>query len=271
MELGRTTTTRIRDREQTMTHPAFKDYFSTSAAEYATFRPRYPSALFDFVSSIPLHRRVVWDCATGSGQAAVPLADRFERVVATDGSREQIRHATHHPRVWYGVALADASGLADASVDLVTVAQALHWLPLERFYAEVRRVVAPGGALAVWCYARSVLERALDEILLRYYSGTCRDYWPAERRFVDEGYASLPMPFDEIPAPPLQIEVPLTLAEFCGYVRTWSATRKLAAAIGGDPVIELEREMRPLWGAETERRMVRWPIRVRAGRLTGDQ
>ena len=250
-----------------MTHPAFKDYFSASAAEYATFRPRYPSALFDFVSSIPLRRRVAWDCATGSGQAAVPLADRFERVIATDASREQILHATPHPRVSYGVALADASGLADASVDLVTVAQALHWLPLDRFYAEARRVVAPGGALAVWCYTRSVLEGELDEILLRYYSGTCRDYWPPERRLVDEGYASLPMPFDEIPAPPMQIEVRLTLAEFGGYMRTWSATRKLAEAIGSDPVVALESEMRPLWGTEGERRIVRWPIRVRAGRL----
>ena len=250
-----------------MTHPAFKDYFSASAAEYATFRPRYPSALFDFVSSIPLRRRVAWDCATGSGQAAVPLAEYFERVIATDASREQIQHATPHPRVSYGVALADASGLAQASVDLVTVAQALHWFSFDRFFAEVRRVLAPDGGLAIWCYTRSVLEGELDEILVRYYSGTCGPYWAPERALVDEAYQSIPIPVDEVPAPPMQIEVPLTLAEFSGYVRTWSATRKLAAAIGRDPVIALEQEMRPLWGTETERRLVRWPIRVRAGRL----
>lgn len=251
-----------------MTHSAFKDYFSTSAAEYATFRPRYPSALFDFVSSIPLHRHLAWDCGTGSGQAAVPLAERFERVIATDGSGEQINHATPHARVAYRVALADASGLADGSVDLVTVAQALHWFPLERFVGEVRRVVAAGGALAIWCYSRSVLEGELDEILVRYYSGTCGAYWPPERRLVDEGYASIALPIDEVRAPSMQIEVPLTLAEFGGYMRTWSATRRLAAAIGRDPVVALEREMRPLWGAESERRMVRWPIHLRAGRVT---
>jgi SAM-dependent methyltransferase len=250
-----------------MTHPAFKDYFSASAAEYATFRPRYPSALFDFVSSIPLHRRVAWDCATGSGQAAVPLAEHFERVIATDASAEQIKHATPHPRVSYGIALADASGLADASADLVTVAQALHWLPFDRFFAEVRRVLAPGGALAIWCYTRSVLEGSLDEILVRYYSGTCGPYWAPERALVDEAYESIPIPIDEVEAPPMRIEVPLTLAEFGGYVRTWSASRKLAAAIGRDPVIALENEMRPLWGVEGDRRIVRWPVRVRAGRL----
>jgi len=251
-----------------MSNPGFKDYFSASAAEYATFRPKYPAALFDFVASLPERRRAVWDCATGNGQAAVPLAERFERVVATDASAEQLAHATAHPRVSYGVALADASGLDDASVDLVTVAQALHWLPLDRFSAEVRRVVVPGGALAVWCYTRPVLEGELDPILLRYYSGTCGPYWAPDRKLVDQGYEGIPLPIDEVGAPPLDIESHLTLAEFGGYVRTWSATQKLAKAIGRDPVVDVEEELWPHWSAAgEERRLVRWPIRVRAGRV----
>ena len=250
-----------------MTNPGFKDYFSASAAEYATFRPKYPAALFDFVASLPERRRAVWDCATGNGQAAVPLAERFERVVATDASAEQIAHATAHPRVTYGVALGDASGLEDASMDLVTVAQALHWLPLDRFSAEVRRVVVAGGALAVWCYTRPVLEGELDAVLLRYYSGTCGPYWAPDRKLVDQGYEGIPLPIDEVEAPPLNIESHLTLAEFGGYVRTWSATQKLAKAIGRDPVIDVEHELRGQWGEDGQRRLVRWPVRVRAGRV----
>lgn len=253
-----------------MSNPGFKDYFSASAAEYATFRPKYPAALFDFVASLPERRRAVWDCATGNGQAAVPLAERFERVVATDASAEQIAHATAHPRVTYGVALADASGLEDASMDLVTVAQALHWVPLDRFSAEVRRVVVPGGALAVWCYTRPVLEGELDATLLRFYSGTCGPYWAPDRKLVDQGYEGIPLPIDEVEAPPLNIDSQLTLAEFGGYVRTWSATQKLAKAIGRDPVIDVEDELRPHWGADGERRLVRWPVRMRAGRVRHD-
>ena len=250
-----------------MSNPAFKDHFSASAARYAEFRPRYPAALFDLIASLPERRGTAWDCATGNGQAAVPLADRFDRVIATDGSQEQIAHATPHPRVSYGVALADASGLESRSIDLVTVAQALHWFPLDGFFSEVRRVIAPGGALAVWCYTRPVLQGELDPVLFRYYSGTCKPYWAPDRALVDEGYRHVSIPIDEIEAPPMFIESLQTLAEFGGYVRTWSASVKLARAIGRDPVVDLETELRPYWGGSEARQLVRWPLVVRAGRV----
>lgn len=251
-----------------MTNQGFKDLFSAKATEYATFRPTYPDALFEFIASLPAARGTVWDCATGNGQAAIPLAKHFDRVIATDASREQIRQATPHPRVSYAVALADASGLADGSVDLVTVAQALHWLPLDRFVAEVRRVVAPGGALAVWWYTMPKLGGAVDEIVDTYYSKTCGPYWSPERRLVEQGYGTLAMPFDDVAAPPLHIEARLTLDAFAGYLRTWSATQKLAAAIGRDPVIEVEEALRPHWGHATDAWLARWPLQVRAGLVT---
>lgn len=253
-----------------MTNSGFKDHFSASAADYAIFRPKYPAALFDFVASLADQRRCVWDCATGNGQAALPLAERFDRVVATDASAEQIAHASPHPRVSYSVAPAEASGLDGASVDLVTVAQALHWLAFDRFFAEVRRVLVSHGVLAVWCYTRPVLEDDLDAIVLGYYAETCGPYWPADRKLVDEGYRSIAIPIDEVAAPPLSIESHLSLAEFGGYVRTWSATNRLAKAIGRDPVVDLEDELRTIWGRHGDHRLVRWPIHVRAGRVQRD-
>ena len=253
-----------------MTKPLFKDHFSGHAAEYAEFRPKYPPAVFDFVASLARRRLVAWDCATGSGQAAVPLTDYFERVVATDASREQIAHATPHPRVTYDVAPSHASGLDAGSVDLETVAQALHWLPLDQFLAEVERVLAPGGALAVWCYTRPVLAPDLDPTLLAFYSDRCGAYWPPERELVDSGYRTIELPLDEVAAPRLEIEARLTLDEFVGYLRTWSAARKLAEAIGSDPVSEIEDAMRARWNEDGARRLVRWAIHFRAGRLRRD-
>jgi SAM-dependent methyltransferase len=254
---------RGRETNESMSDATFKDHFSGTAASYATFRPHYPSALFEFVASLAPGRRVAWDCATGNGQAAVPLAEHFERVIATDASADQIAHATPHPRVEYRVALSDASGIAEGAVDLVTVAQALHWLPLDRFSAEVRRVIAPGGVLAVWCYTRPLLGGGLDELLIDYYSGELGAYWFPERRLVENGYSTLELPFVDLPTPRFDIEVPLTLAQFAGYMRTWSATLKRAAEVGYDPVTAVEARLRREWGDGTQ--LVRWPVHVRAG------
>src|SRR5688500_2481140 len=197
----------------------------------------------------------------------MPLAKRFDRVIATDASAEQIAHAERGARVGYRVALADASGIEAGSVDLVTVAQALHWLPPDAFFAEVRRVMAPGGALAIWCYARLSIAPDIDQVIERYYAGTLAPYWSPERALVDQGYRTIAMPIAEVEPPVMSMVSDMTLDELAGYMRTWSATRKLAAEIGLDPVADVREALIPLWGPTTGRRTVRWPLHVRAGRL----
>ena len=127
-----------------------QDLFSECANLYPIFRPCYPQALFQWLAvTTPRHERA-WDCACGNGQASVDLAEYFQEVIGTDLSGEQLQHAAPHNRVTYRVAVAESSGLPSAQFDLVTVAQALHWFDLKRFYAEVRRVLRPDGVLAVW-------------------------------------------------------------------------------------------------------------------------
>ncbi len=242
----------------------FKDHFSGHAADYAAFRPTYPPALFAWAAGLPAARGLAWDCATGSGQAAVALAGHFPRVVATDASAAQIAHAVPHPRVEYGVAPAEASGLPDGAVDLVTVAQALHWFDFARFYAEVRRVLAPGGAIAVWSYDLAQFDPAVDGLVRRLARETVGPYWPPERRWVDEEYRTLPFPFAEVPAPAFHLAELWDLARFAAYLRTWSAVVRFRAVTGRDPVAELEPELAAAWGDPGEVKTVRWPLHVRA-------
>jgi SAM-dependent methyltransferase len=246
----------------------FRDHFSHGAAAYAEFRPRYPDALFAELAARLPGRSLGWDVGTGTGQAAVALARHVDRIVATDASAAQIAAAEPHPRVEYRVAPAEASGLPDASADVVTVAQALHWFDREPFFAEAARVLRPGGVLAAWTYG--LLETgdpALDDAIGTFARDTVGRYWPPERALVDTGYATIALPFPEITLPPQAIHAALALDQLAGYLRTWSATHRwIEAHDGADPVTPFADALRERWGPP---RAVRWPIAIRACRAPG--
>lgn len=246
----------------------FRDHFAQVASHYANHRPTYPLELFAWLADQAPDRRLAWDCATGSGQAAVALADYFSEVLASDASSAQIEAASPRAGVTYRVAAADRSGLPDGCVDLVTVAQALHWFELEPFYAEVRRVLQPGGLLAVWTYGVFRVEgSAADQVqalLDRFYYDTVGPYWPPERRHVENGYADLAFPFEELQVPVLNMTVDWSLDDLAGYLRSWSATSRYLEQQGRDPVAGLTAELAPLWGAAP--RAVVWPLSLKVGR-----
>ncbi len=244
----------------------FKDHFSSASDRYAAYRPDYPAALFAWLAGQCAERDTVWDCATGSGQAALGLAAHFRQVVATDASAEQIRHAAPHPAIAYRMAPAEASGLADHSIDLVTVAQAAHWFDLPRFYAEAARVLKPDGVIALWGYGRMVLPGEMDAPFLRFYTETVGPYWPPERALIDDAYRSLDFPFREIEAPAFAIEVAWTLPRLLDYLSTWSAVTRYRAAQGHDPLPALSAELEQFWGDANAAKTLQWPLFPRAGR-----
>jgi len=246
---------------------SFSDHFSGVSSAYAEFRPRYPDSLFQWLVELPGGRNLAWDCATGSGQAAVALALRFERVIATDASAEQIAAAAPHPSVDYRVAPAEASGIEPESVDLVTVAQALHWLDRPAFFAETRRVLRTDGALAAWSYGNPRLDEArADEVLWRFTSETVGPHWPPERALVDAGYRTIEFPFVEIDPPAFEMETQWPLSALLGYIGTWSATTRFRAARGYDPLPELAAQLQRFWGDPETPRRIEWPLALRVGR-----
>jgi SAM-dependent methyltransferase len=244
---------------------SFKDHFSGHAAAYASSRPGYPRDLVAAVARLPREHRLALDCGTGNGQAALGLAQYFDRVIATDPSAAQLSHATPHPRIEYRTAPAEASGLPDGSVDLVTAAQAFHWFDFDRFFAEAERVLAPGGAVALWTYNLPRVDPDVDRQMDRLAHDIAASYWPPERRWVNEEYQTIPFPFDEMVMPPFFYEEDWNLEQYVGYIRTWSATARYLKETGADPVAAVWDELAAAWGDPERVRQVVWPIFLRAG------
>jgi SAM-dependent methyltransferase len=245
---------------------AFADHFSGISAEYATYRPRYPARLFAALAESVPRRALAWDCATGTGQAARELTHWFDRVVASDASALQVRKGGGGGSIAYFAAQAEAVPLRSTSADLITVAQALHWIELDSFYAETRRVLVPGGLLAVWTYGRHRVDGgAIDAEVAHFYDDVIGPYWPPERHWVEAGYSGLPFPFrkETIATPPMTEE--WTLEEMLGYISTWSAVVRCAQVTGVNPVLALGERLAPLWEPDRRRR-VEWTLSLLAGR-----
>jgi len=247
----------------------FRDHFSGAAAEYAAFRPRYPAELFAALAGSAPGRELAWDAGTGNGQAAAGLAPYFDRVVATDASRSQIAAARAVERVEFRIAPAEASGLSDGSVDLVTAAQAAHWFDLPAFFGEAARVLRPGGVIAIWSYGLLRIDERIDPVVHEFYHDTLGPWWSPERALVDSGYSTIDFPFAEFALPTVSIDAQLTLDALAGYLRTWSAVLRATEALGADPVTPFIEQLTTRWGPRPAAREVRWPLYVRVGRRPG--
>jgi SAM-dependent methyltransferase len=244
----------------------FEDHFSGHSEQYAQHRPRYPDEIYAYLASIAPARSLAWDCGTGNGQAALGLAKYFDKVCATDASAEQISHAYPHEKVEYYAEPAEHVSLSDSSVDLVTVAVAIHWFNFDEFYREVRRVLKPKGILAAWTYSLTEISPEIDPLVNQYYSEIVAGYWPERIRYLEERYKTIPFPFEEIIPPPFVMEIHWNLIQFAGFLDSWSATQRYKAQREQHPLEIIWDKLAAKWGDENEKRLIRWPLHFRIGR-----
>lgn len=244
----------------------FSDHFSGVARNYQSFRPHYSPGLFQLLADLVPASKRAWDCGAGGGQAARGLLAHFDQVIATDASFEQIR-TCRHPGLDSMCCLAEAVPLADHCVDLVTVAQALHWFDLDRFYPEVRRVLKPGGVIAVWTYQLLSISPEMDPLLRRLHTQTLGADWPPERALVEQGYANLPFPFEELSLVAPAMRADWDLKTVMGYLSTWSSVSRYRARVGEDPLPPVEAALSEYWPANVRQLPVTWQLAMRVGRV----
>ena len=242
-----------------------KDNFSTQAAEYAIYRPTYPVELYDFLFKLVEQKDTAWDCATGNGQVARILAQHFRQVYATDISEKQLSQALKLPNILYKVESSDQVNVADQSFDLITVAQAIHWFNFEAFYSEVKRTLKPNGLIAVMGYGLMLIDKKVDQVIYKLYEDILGKYWDSERRYIEEGYKTIPFPFEEITAPHFQIKTTWNFNQLIGYLNTWSSLQHYKKANERNPLEYVMIELKEAWGNDAEKE-VRFPVLLRVGR-----
>jgi len=245
----------------------FEDHFSAHAEQYAASRPTYPATLFEYLASLAPDVDLAWDCGTGNGQAAVSLAEYFNRVIATDPSADQIENAFTHPQVEYRVEPSESTSIESNTVSLVTAGTAAHWFRFEEFYAEVRRVCKPNAVLAVWAYRLPAILPEVDRLLQHYFREILDGYWPERIKYLDERYTTLPFPFPEIDDPGFTYETGWTMYQILGFLNSWSGTRRYLSEQKAPPVDLIEEKLERAWGTPEQKRTVRWRLHLRIGRV----
>lgn len=245
-----------------------KDNFSTQSKAYATFRPRLPDEVYAFIFQNVNTFELAWDVGTGNGQTAVQLAKKFKQVYATDISENQLLHAEHKPNIIYKKEQAEHASLQNASVDLITIAQAIHWFHFDDFYKEVKRVAKQNAIIAAFTYSLfEVTDKSVNDLIQHFYWTETQPFWDAERKLVDEEYKTIPFPFKEIPAPKFWMEYRWTVEQLLGYMSTWSAALHYKKNTGKNMIDELLKDK--IEGVVTADQLltIRFPIHIRMGEI----
>lgn len=244
-----------------------KDLFSNQSKTYAKYRPAYPQELFDYIFQFVRERKCAWDCATGNGQAANVLSGYFEKVEASDISEAQISNAVKKTNIEYHVCPAEQTPFSNDSFDLITIAQAYHWLNWEKFREEAVRVGKPDCVVAIWTYNTLISDsEELNAIVRHFYREIVAPYWEYERRYVDDAYTTAD--FDFAPLPPKTFETKLTWTKehLIGFLQSWSAVQKYIKTNHADPVALIQKDLDAVWNDEAQM-TVRFPIFLRIGRI----
>lgn len=244
-----------------------KDLFSSQSDLYARYRPTYPRELFEYIISFVKEKNMAWDCATGNGQAAVALSTCFKKVVATDISPAQIEKATSKQNIEYLVCPAESTPFAENTFDLITVAQAYHWLKWDEFRKEVIRTAKPGAVMAIWTYSRQITEGdKIDAAIRHFYENIIKPYWDYERKYVEEKYEHVSFDYEPLPSKNFETVLHWKKEDLAGYISSWSAVQKFVKTNGYSPVPDLEKEIEKLW-PEGETKKVVFPIYLKLGRV----
>lgn len=211
--------------------------YAAHAHIYSKYRPTYPIAVVEAITSYVTRLGGslghALDVACGSGQSTFYLKDTFKLITGVDISKAQLEEAKSKCQKENidNIQFLTGSGMElpveSESVDVVTIAQALHWLDIDKFFTECKRVLKPRGCVAVYGYGNvCLINKQCNELVSNFYSNTLQGCWHDARHHIDEEYRSIHMPFSNTQRIDTSMPYETSLDAFIGYVSTWSGYQK---------------------------------------------
>ncbi|MFT2109651.1 class I SAM-dependent methyltransferase [Marinomonas sp. 2405UD68-3] len=244
-----------------------KSYFDTASDIYSRARPTYPAELYFWLAKQASGHSLVWDSACGTGQASIDLAAYFESVEASDVSETQVAEATPHRKIHYQVCQSEKTPYSDNSFDVVCVAHALHWLDLDSFWDELRRVLKPNGLFVCWGYNWIRIGEHEDDVIDRYVLKKVHTHWKDESRLLWREYKDIDFPLEMMDVPQFELTQNWSAYRVFEYIRSWSATSLLIESEGDQFLQKAWDEMIKLWGDPLQKKSITLPFFVKAGRF----
>lgn len=221
--------------------------FNHRSDEYAQARPRYPLEFYDFLLSLTRNHHRLWDCACGNGQVAIDMVEYFDELHATDISKNQLKNAFRHPKIKYASSSSESTLFPAEFFDMICVAQALHWFNLDKFFTETRRVLKPGGILAVFGYGFFTITDEIDRIIEETFYATIDDFWSEKNRLLMSGFKGVKFPFSKVDIPVFSMDQNWSLSALIDYLNTWSAVKRYNETTGRNITGQLQENLILVW------------------------
>lgn len=245
---------------------SYYNLFNVRSKDYAESRPQYPGEPFEYLNSICEMKAAAWDGACGNGQAAIGLAQYFNRVEATDISEQQIKNAIQHPRVSYSVQASEATTFQENQFDLVCIAQALHWFNYDKFWPEVKRVLKKDGLFAAWGYSWFSIDESIDGVIKEKLLKIIEPYWAPQNQLLWDNYRDVSFPFERLDVPEIEMKVAWDLKRLLAYLMSWSAVQVYLKNNGRKPIDDAFSALKTAWGDESIIRTVEMDFCMLVGR-----
>ncbi|XP_059157444.1 putative methyltransferase DDB_G0268948 [Physella acuta] len=237
---------------------------------YSDYRPSYPREVYDLIMTFHTSSRscqcdLAVDVCCGTGQSTVPLAGYFSKVLGADVSEDQLQKFPKDlPNVKSVVSTAEnLHFLEPESVDLVTVATALHWLDQDKFFQEVKRVLKPSGTFATFCYNFEVLDDVeATEFIEQTRKKIFSKYMTSNLDLIEDKFTSIDFPFPHtLRLDGINMTSEMSVDQYIGYLRSFHFVDLYLREYPADDILgHIRRRLSELSNNDGGSLTVRWNV-----------